>query len=224
MIGLESFAAGYLLYASAQARPSWCKNQTAPQVKVVPQMAPLTYDFSRSQKNLNNLHVDTINPYGKSVHTDTGGLMHGTVQLKAGTSYRTVQFQGYACSFYETITITVQLTPKILIASEYPKGGCKHNAILQHELKHVQVERLIANHYSQVIGQQMVNAIKKYSMFGPYRVSDQPQTQAQMSRIIEDIVTRVNDAMSADRIKRQQEVDNINEYNRVNKLIQSCRN
>lgn len=224
MLGLEAFAAGYVMMAGTQARPSWCNPDKAPQIRVVPKMAPIAYDFSKPMAQMNNIHIDTVNPYGNDVHTDTGGVMHGSVQLKASSSYRTTSYQGLSCAYFEKITISVELTPKIYIAREYPRGGCKHRAVMEHELKHVAVERQIANKYAQIIGNQMVAAIKKYPVFGPVPSSQQTSQHQQMTGLIQNMVSRLSDKMALERKQRQQAVDNINEYNRVNKILQSCKN
>ncbi len=215
-----------VLTASAEASSSrspsneWCRLPKNPQIKITTNTDRINWFFNYSQSQLNNFDVDTVNPYGNSIHTDVGGLMKGGISMTQTMRFNTITHKGLrqSCLFYETVTVDLKIEPNIYIAREYPPGSCKHNAIKGHELKHINEDRLIVNKYANIIGQILKAEIDKQSLYGPVSVAQEQQISQIMRARMENILRMVNQKMEIERRTRQQEIDNMKEYERVNNL------
>ncbi len=214
-----------LAFSSADARASsgggkWCKAETTPVIDVKTSTDKVTWDFSKSEKQLNNFNIDTVNPYGKEVITDVGGLMQGGIVTKESIAYKTLTHNGLnqVCYWYDKIIVSLHIMPTIYIASEFPQGSCKHNAIREHEMKHISVDREIVNKYAHIIGQAIQQSVREQSVFGPYAVAHSAQAEAFMKARLENTLKYYSKMMDDERRRRQQLVDTLAEYERVNKM------
>lgn len=226
--GLSLFIVLLLSAGSAEAQqtkrlasdPNWCRSDSPPKIEIKTSTDQVSWDFSKSEKQLNSFNIDTVNPYGKSVITDVGGLMQGGIYLQEGWRFGmlTNTTLGQICYWYDTLTITLHIRPTIFIASEFPQGTCKHNAIREHELKHIQVDREIVNKYAKIIGQALKDDIDKQSVFGPYHVSQSKEVEGFLKARVENVLKYYSALMDDERKRRQQLIDSLAEYERVNRL------
>ncbi len=198
----------------------WCRSVQSPQIHVKTSTDQVRYDFSRSEKDLNNFSVDTVNPYGKSVITDVGGLMQGGISASQSMRYGTMTNNASReiCYWYTNIDVMLHINPTIFIAREFPQGSCKHNAILAHEQQHVMIDREIVNKYAKIIGDALNNEVRKKSVFGPLPLSRQGELEAYLKSNMQNILTVYTQKMNDERKQRQQAFDNLKEYERVNHM------
>jgi hypothetical protein len=92
-------------------------------------------------------------------------------------------------------------------------------AIMEHEKKHIQVDRAIINKYSAMIGKGVTEAMNRIGYaHGPYKLSHLDVQQNLLNDKINAIIKRYADAMTAERQTLQQQVDSLAEYERVNNL------
>lgn len=200
--------------------PSWCRPGITPQVNIRTDTDRISWVYNKSQKQLNKADLDTVNPYGNNVITDVGGLMHGGIKME-----ETMQFGSLTnpntrevCMYYNNIDISFHIFPTIYIASEYPQGTCMHNAIKEHELKHINTDRQIVNKYARLVGQVVQKEITRQNIYGPTPITNQRAIEQQMKQRMTLIMTQYSSAMDAERRVLQQKVDNLQEYERVNHL------
>lgn len=201
---------------------NWCKPNKPPTINVKTSTDNISYDFSLSEKQLNKFSISTVSPYGDNIITDVGGLMKGGIETTQQMSFGTITNPNInqMCVWHDKIELTLHIRPTIFVANDFPKGTCMHNSILEHEHKHVIVDREIVNKYAALIGQAMQNDVAKYTVFGPFPSS---QSQIQINQIkarLQNILKTYTTQMSTERRKRQQAVDSLAEYERVNK---SCK-
>ena len=199
---------------------SWCRVVRPPQVSIKTDTDKINWVFNLSQRQLNNFDVDTINPYGNSVHTDVGGLMKGGINMVQTMRFNTVTHNGLkqSCLFYDSVSVQLKIEPSIYIAREYAPGSCRHNAIKEHELKHINVDRMIVNKYAQLIGRAIKTEIDKRALYGPVSITQEESIRQLMRTRMEGILRKINTQMENERRTRQQAIDNIQEYERVNNL------
>ncbi|HNQ92339.1 MAG TPA: hypothetical protein PKI93_05340 [Alphaproteobacteria bacterium] len=197
---------------------NWCKSVQAPQIHIKTSTDSVSYNFSLSEKALNGFSIDTVNPYGGNVITDVGGLMKGGIVVSQSMRYGTMTNTrtNEVCYWYTDIDISLHINPTIYIASEFPHGTCKHNAIMQHEQQHVMIDRQIVNKFAPLIGQAVKNEVRRQTTFGPISTSRQAELEAYLKSNMQTIVNRQTDIMNAERKQRQQALDNLQEYERVN--------
>lgn len=223
-IWLATLCLGSLLpqaaWATADANGAWCKASRAPRVHIDTSTDQISWDFTKSEKQLNKFEIDTVNPYGSNVITDVGGLMQGGIELKESMRLSTLTHKGLnqICYWYDTITVSLHIKPTIFIAKEFPRNTCRHNAIKQHELTHVKVDREIVNKYASLIGKAMQQELDRQFVYGPYMVSQSGQVEAYLKGRIENILKSYSKKMDEERKTRQQAVDSLKEYERVNNL------
>lgn len=120
-----------------------CRAKIAPQVNVKPMTRNVQYDFTKTKAELNSFDVDTISPYGPQHKTQVSGLMSGSIQTKSQVEllHEKYALQGKGCLYLKSANVTISIDPTIFVAKEYKKGSCYHNAVLNHERKHVQIGR-----------------------------------------------------------------------------------
>ena len=200
----------------------WCKPDRGPKIDVKTSTDQVNWDYSKSEKDLNRFKIDTVNPYGNNIITDVGGLMQGGIELAERMSFRNItnNRMGQVCYWFDTVTVTLHIKPTIFIASEFPQGTCKHNAIRDHELKHIQVDREIVNKYAALIGKAVKDELDRQAVYGPYKVAQAKEVEKYMTGRLESVLKYYSAMMSDERKRRQQVVDSLNEYESVNK---ACR-
>lgn len=206
---------------SARAE-NWCKATKAPSITIRTSTDQINYDFSRSEKQLNNFSITTVSPYASNIITDVGGLMKGGIETQQRMSFGTLtnSQSRQICIWHDSIDVMLHIKPTIYIANEFPPGTCMHDSIMGHEQKHIQVDREIVNKYAALIGQALRNDVAQYAVFGPFPVSNQQAALEQIKSRMQNILRQYTNQMSAERKSRQQQIDNLSEYERVNK---SCK-
>lgn len=204
---------------------SWCRATSLPKVTVNADTDNITWDFSKSEKTLNTLDIDTVNPYGNTVITDVGGLMHGGIKISESMQFNSLvnKTEGLVCMFYDNVTVDLHIQPTIYIANENPPGSCKHNAIKQHELKHIETDRNIVNKYSLLIGRAIEAEIKRQNIYGPYPENQTQAVQEMMRGRMDAILQTYNNSITSERRTLQQRIDSLQEYERVNHLCDGVR-
>jgi hypothetical protein len=215
------FAAGDARPARADLGPdAWCRADRAARIEIKTSTDQVLWDYNKSEKQLNSFDIDTVNPYGNNVITDVGGLMQGGIELKETMRFKTLTHNRLQqiCYWYDKVVISLHIRPTIYIAKEFPRGTCKHNAIKQHELKHINIDREIVNKYASLIGAGVKKELDRQYLFGPHHVSQAKEVEAFMKARLERVLKYYSNMMDDERKRRQQLVDSLHEYERVNQL------
>lgn len=197
-----------------------CPPKPAGKVNIIWSSDAVKYDFTKSQNQMDSMETDTVNPYDRSVKTHVGGLMKGGINMKsqiqvAGLSYSQSQM---ICQWIDKMDITIAIDPTIYIAREYPKGGCEHRAILEHEMKHVFVDRSIVKKYAPMIKEHLEKAVLKVGIVGPKPERKRAEFHKKITDYMSAQLKAVTDKMYAERRALQAKVDSREEYDRVSGL------
>lgn len=215
MIGLDYLVAGYFHLAAAD---TLCKARKTPEVSVIAKNSNVRYDHSRSQAELEQLKTDTISPYGADVQTHVGGLMSGEVRTAHNIRFVQEHFprQHRACVYIDKIDVTIEIRPTIFIANEYPKTGCMYRAIMEHEKKHVAVDREIISKYKVQISRAVKEELARgQNVYGPVDIRSVGGKQEEIQARVTGVIKTLSANMGVERRKRQQAVDTLEEYERV---------
>lgn len=206
------------LIVLAGASADTCGAVTPTDIKIVPGTKEVVVDTSRSLAQIQGVDIDTINPYGYEKITHTYGFMDGGFGMRAETG---LDFQiasrgkGY-CLWYNKVQINLDLTPNIVIASEIAKDRCMYRAILKHEMKHVKVDRRIANKFAKSIGRKVYDGLKARGFsVGPIGSSQVQVTSARMRKTVQQIIGFEFKKLEIERAERQQAVDSLEEYTSI---------
>jgi len=219
LFGLELIAAGMLYLTPTPAfAVVECKAKTAPKINVLPTKSHVKYDFTKTKRELNEVDVNTISPYGPQHKTNVSGLMSGAIGIKHQISFIHESYEqvDQACLYLKEINVKINIDPTIFIAKEYPQGSCMHTAVLTHERKHVVEDQLVVNRYANIIGRALVEAVNvKGSTYGPFKIDQLKQQQQQAQDSLHNIVKRLNLQMNEERQRRQQAIDTLEEYQSI---------
>lgn len=198
-----------------------CDAGETPRIVSVPSKSDIKYDFSKTKADLREFDVDTISPYAVGTKTHVGGLMSGEISLENQIAFvhQTYERAGQACLYINEIKVTFHVDPTIYVAKEFKPGTCEHKAVLDHEKKHILVDRMMVNKYNERISKTLTYAINKYGYsFGPFPMEQLEPAQKKMQDYIEGIIREESERMNKERRARQQDVDTLEEYERVSSL------
>jgi hypothetical protein len=218
VIGLDYVLAGYVQLAAGTIK---CTPKRAPQVSVSAQNSAIKYDHTRSQAQLDGFSMDTVSPYGPEVQSHVGGLMSGEAQISHELQYMQESYPmlNSGCLFIDKINVKLKISPTIYVAREYKKTGCMYRAVLEHEKKHVALDREIMNKYTNLIARDVEAYVRKTgSVRGPITIRRMPQAQKSVNDGLAQLIRGYSQKMNEERRRRQQQIDTLEEYNRVNNL------
>lgn len=222
--GLELLAGGLLQLAAAGVK---CSAAPVPHVQAAPRTAVVQYDYSKSHAALGDLDIDTVSPYGPDHPAKVGGLMSGEIRVQTRMEVMQDRFpaRGAGCVHINKVDITLHVSPTIYIAREFPKGTCRHAAIVEHEKKHVQTDMAVAQKYAGIIERKLSARLKQngYS-FGPYPLEKIQDVQKSLQESLIAAVNEQIETMSQERHRLQQELDSLAEYERVSAMCKGREN
>jgi len=196
-----------------------CPARTAPVVNILPFRSDIVYDFTQSKEALTQLSQGSYSPYEAHKQTVTLGLSNPEIAISSYTQASAKQIpekRTHGCVFLHKIDLKINLDPKVYVANDFKEGSCMHKAVLEHEMKHVRVNREVINEYVQKMGvalQKTINA--RNGAYGPIPVADVPKVQENFVNSFNRIVMQYNEAMLKEAARRQQGVDTIEEYESV---------
>lgn len=203
-----------------------CPLVKAAQINVVPATQKVRYDYSNTLAQLQQTDVDTINPYGFSGVTSVNAYMNGKVSIKPQVRIgrRSDPRMGASCLWYDTIDVRIEIAPTIVIAKEIYNDACLRRVTIDHEMKHVNVDRQIVNKYAKIIGQKIYSAIEARGFRTPPVPNEHvPGMNERMSKVIAQVVEFENNKMQIERMEVQQAVDSLEEYERISTLCEASR-
>ena len=203
--------------ASAQDRPGWCAFDKRPEINIKPETKDIKYDFNKSIARINQKTIDTKSPYSDDVISKAGGLMSGGIRTshRFKVATKTLARRNLACAWFDTITVRITIDPTIFVAREFGKGSCPRRAILEHEHKHIRVDREIVNKYAKKIGRALKSYVDKNPVYGPVRASRLKSLQQRMTDQLDRLTSQIGRRMEQERKRRQQAIDTRKEYERV---------
>lgn len=195
------------------ASPGQCVIPEAPIISVKPVTENIQYDFTKTSAELTAMKSDTISPYGIGVDTVTRGLRHDQPKMNYTIEFGVQNFPKHAsfCAYYKKIEINIELSPKIYIAKGYHTGKCG-KFILEHEKRHVLVDRQVMNKYARLIGESVQRAVHSAGAQGPHNVGNADSIRDSMNAHIDSAINAVMLPMRNEMNARQQAIDSREEY------------
>ncbi|MBI1301358.1 MAG: hypothetical protein GC137_06835 [Alphaproteobacteria bacterium] len=195
-----------------------CPSHEPTKINIIPRTEKVKYDYSQTLKQIQSYSIDTVDPYGFHGTTVTQGFMKGEIKLSQKMKFGQIvnSAVGYACVWYQDITIELHIDPTIVIAKELYDDPCMRNAILGHELKHVKVDRQVVNKYAKTMGQALLKGLKSRGFeAGPMAIHDVQKVTGKMQKVVGQLLELEYQKMAIERQERQREVDSLEEYESV---------
>lgn len=223
MFGLDALTTSTLLVlAASSGNPQdLCPAHPPTNINVIPKTENVKYDSEKTLKELQAQDTDTVDPYGFHGTSITQAYMSGTIQptQKVQLDYGPVKGYRAICLWYKDITIELKIDPTIFMAKELYADRCMRKALIEHELKHVKVDREVVNEYARSMGQKLLTELKSRGFTAGPVPEDKAQDVAQkMHHVVNQILELEYQKLEIDRKERQRAVDNLGEYNRVDEL------
>ncbi len=195
-----------------------CPSHEPTKINIIPRTEEVKYDYSKPLRDIQNYNLDTVDPYAFHGTTVTQALMRGQIELKMKTSFGQAEFQrfGYSCIWYKDITVELFIDPTIIIAKELYNDSCMRKALLEHELKHVRVDREIVNKYAKTMGTKIFEALKSRGFsVGPVPSDRLGEISTKMQKVVHQILDLEYKKLGIERAERQRAVDSLGEYESV---------
>ena len=214
--GLNSLAVGTII-ALTSSLPSWCVPESAPEINVIPTTEDVQYDFEKNSGQLGQFDI-AHSPYEPGTPTIVKGLHSGKIQFRTEfqVAWKQNQRNGRMCMFYKQVNVHFHVDPTIYITNDHLPGSCQHDAIHEHEMKHLMTDREVINDYSLWIGEAIHNDfVRNGYIWGPIYENQKDSTMDEMKTSLNDVVRPLIQEMTADRRERQAAIDTIEEYERV---------
>lgn len=213
MLGIDPITLSSLLVLASSGA---CPQHEPTKINVIPRTEEVKYDFKQSLAQIQNYSTDTVDPYGFHGQTITQGFMKGQIGLTQKIRFGMITQKGYGCVWYDTITVELDITPEIVVANEIYRDHCMRKAVVEHELKHVRVDRQVVNKYAKTMGQKLLEALSSRGFSaGPFKEERMPEIQAKMRNVVRQILELEYKKLGIEREERQRQVDTIEEYESV---------
>ncbi len=210
----------------AGTKPNLCPVPPPTKINMLPSTAEISFDTTQTLAQLQGYSMDTVNPYGFHTATITQAFMKGQIVRKyeVKLDHKFLEKYNAYCLWYEDITVRIEIAPTIVIAKELYKDLCMRKALIGHESKHVMVDRQVVNDYAKSIGQKLYSDLKSRGFSaGPIPAEYGQETVNRMQKVVIQILELEFQKMDIDRMERQRAVDNLEEYESVDKKCESFR-
>lgn len=200
--------------------PAACTAPQPAQIKVTPRTAEVQLVTTKTLGEIQVVETDTINPHSFGGVSYLQGFASGSIGIKPSVKLNYTQDKrGNVCLYYEAINIEISIDPKIHIAKEVFADKCMGKATLEHEMKHVKVDRLIVNKYAGIMGQKVLNGLKERGFTaGPLSPEYVEQAAGRMQKTVFQLLELEYKRLELDRAEAQGAVDSAQEYDRVDAL------
>ena len=160
------FLFAYPVFANAHE----CSKDILPHVVINKSPLNVSYDFDMTLLDLTNYAINKNNNNPKknkelsSKNIVIRGLTSSQFYHKIHVNFQyDKQDDNSYCIYPQNIIIDVGFKPfTVFIEKEYKNKGCQHDAILEHENKHVKIMSVVSNYY---ISQMKTAILKKYYEF-----------------------------------------------------------
>jgi hypothetical protein len=207
-------------------RPVTCEMPQAPHINIVPRTGDVVYDYSLNSRQLAMKKSSTVSPYAPGTDTTTGGLREDqpVEKIEISWGYATYTPQNVICLWYDTINVTIDLKPHIYLANDglFATELCRE-AITDHELKHVKIDRYVMNEHAKRLGAVLQSAVNEGGLVGPFPADQLKDMEKSMSNPINQIVQSLVNQRRAEMSRLQAQVDSLQEYQRVSEICHQAR-
>lgn len=208
-----------LILASSNA--GLCSMPKPTQINVIPSSQKIRFVTNQSLAQMQSVKTDTINPHSFNGVSVTQGYAKGSIKTKTEVKldYKTYPQQGVACIWYDRVDIKFDIDPHVYIAREVHRDPCMGKAVMDHEMKHVQVDRAVVNKYSTIFGQKIYDALKERGFLaGPVPADEAQAVAKRMQQTVMQVVDVEHKRLELERMDMQALVDTAEEYERVANL------
>ncbi len=217
MLPIDPLTAGTLLVMAVTSTP-FCQMPEPAKISVIPKTHKVKIDTSQTLKQIQSEVVNTINPYGFDSMTHTNGYMRGGIswKTKVDLDNKYSPRTGGYCIWYKSVDIELEIDPTIVIGKEVAKDRCMYKAVLKHEMRHVNADKIIVNKFAKSMGQKVFDGLKERGFIvGPIPADNVQAVATRMQETISQFLELEHKKMDIERAELQQSIDSLEEYTSV---------
>jgi hypothetical protein len=143
------------------------------------------------------------------------GLAQSQLEVEYGASFRYAPAATGYCFWTHNVEVTLRYRVfDVYVAAEYPAGSCPYNAILAHEMQHVDTAHKHLNAYTPNIRSALTSLTIPTSRT-PIVVASAEQAQAETLHHIGELLRAPIEVMQSAMIAAQEVIDSPKSYDRV---------
>lgn len=212
--------AGFLVLAAAPAVPA-CPNVIAPQIGVEVVMAKPVIDHDQSIAQMRSTQMDTSVPYQMRQldHASRGGMIENDIKIDYNVQTsdvpgNTAQTVNMHCVKFDSVQVRLTLKPKIFIASDYDEKSCWYNQTYEHEMSHVDMDRVVMEKYKGRLQDGLALAFSgpQDGVQGPVKKGGIDRLKKKMGNDLVNMTNSLLADMVHERMEQQQGVDSVESY------------
>ncbi len=197
----------FLLWSTSQAFAAACPQADEPNVIVTTDTGPIQYDRSKSVSQLSQLSNEPTE--GRTIGRTSPKV---DFTYAVGTAISTFP-DGTVCAALTNLTIQLRHSiTTVYIAREIPAGSCLDREVRIHENRHVTVNNVLLSEYQNHISRELRPSLRN---IGAIRASNEDVATEALSRRIETLFSPIFKKMDAERLRRQNQIDTPQEYERA---------
>ncbi|MCD8497961.1 MAG: hypothetical protein LRZ85_07735 [Alphaproteobacteria bacterium] len=209
---LAFITGGFLGLPEAAYADSWACPTKAPEIKLSRVLGKTRLYRTKDINTLTHMHTDgAANRQGMYVN----GLGGGKIGLEGQASFTVMQRGDQACIWLKGIDAKFFALPTIHIANNFPKGTCEYDAVMEHEKKHIRVLQDFHKEFAPKFKTALRRIASDIPAQGPFDAKSTERIQQDMNARINTGIQSFNDNIIPILEARQAQVDNPNEYARV---------
>ncbi|GIL39433.1 hypothetical protein [Roseiterribacter gracilis] len=201
--------ASIFLATATAAALAGCPAPEAPIVDVTSEVSGVEI-VRRTPREMEGLY-DVAATMARRVHPV--GLTHGDTHLDSTYTFLAVPTKnGQVCLWPKRIQVRVETASIVSVSKDVGRNTCEWHAVLEHEMRHVEADRMTAWRATFQIRDKMREAAIGY---GPFNRADMADAKLKLIATLEASLKVASDQMYAARDKAQDAVDSEEEYARV---------
>jgi hypothetical protein len=180
-----------------------------PQLEIVVDDGSVTYDFTRTRKQMIALPREM-----GATPPNHGGEPQGltlnklTLKIAAELNYRDIH-RGSRCIYPGRIVLTISSEQHVFVDARYPEGSCERQAVLDHERDHIRINREAARAHEGALRRAVAGLLAAHPYY--FVPVNQPPQDAYIGAIRE-VAKPILDAIKSDARRHHAELDSPDGY------------
>jgi len=130
-----------------------------------------------------------------------GMTVLGMTEIKLSSTvhvnFRGMQSGGVVCVHVSEVEVGFGLGDHVVhVPREYPRGSCKFNVVMRHEMAHVDVNRRTVRKYAEKLKNELLGALRRT---GAVAAPSMDAGQAAQTRVIDAVIQDISGRFTAER-------------------------
>jgi hypothetical protein len=189
----------------------------AAEIRVVERIASPRIDHAKTVDQLRTMALgETI--AGNRRFSEIAGLTVAGIAVDTEIRIANTRLStGDVCVWPSVVTVTLSTAPAVYVTADH--GACQLAAALDHEMRHVAVDRQIIHSYAQILRKNVDDMAQAIGTAGPLPAANLPSVRRRIEEKLNAAIAVASERLNAERASEQREIDSPQEYQR---LVHQC--